>query len=169
MIYLKQLNIDDCLKEYNFFKSMSVDDSFENEYKDVSYEEFISRCIPERLDASIGKNLKEGYVPDTYYFLWEDQQIIGLFRIRHYLNDFLKNGPGHIGYGVLPEYRNKGYASKGLSLAIEICKELLPKYEKYIYMSCDLSNIGSLKVMLNNQAYIDHKDDKSYFTRIRIR
>ena len=40
---------------------------------------------------------------------------------------FLRKGAGHIGYGILPEYRGKGYAKKGLVLAIEKCKEIIKR------------------------------------------
>lgn len=168
MLYLKELNSVDSYEEYMFFQKMKIDNNFENNYQDISYDDFKNKAIPERVQATAGINLKEGYVPDTYYFLWKDEQIIGLFRIRHYLNDFLKNGPGHIGYGILPEFRNKGYATKGLALAIEKCKKIISSSEREIYMSCDVHNQASLSVMKKNNAYIHHVDEKTYYTRIKI-
>lgn len=168
MLYLKELNSADSYEEYIFFKKMAIDVNYENDYKDISYEDFKNKVIPKRLEASTGANLKEGYVPDTYYFLWNNEQIIGLFRIRHYLNEFLKNGPGHIGYGILPEFRNQGYATRGLALAIEKCKNIIPSNEKEIYMSYNLDNQASLCVMKKNNAYIHHIDEKGYHTRIRL-
>lgn len=168
MLYLKKLNSIDSYEEYMFFKKMAIDVSYENDYKDISYEDFKNKAIPKRLEASDGISLEEGYVPDTYYFLWKDEQIIGLFRIRHYLNEFLRNGPGHIGYGILPEFRNHGYATKGLALAIEKCKEIIPSNEKEIYMSCNLDNYASLCVMKKNDAYIHHIDENGYHTRIKV-
>ena len=35
-------------------------------------------------------------MPETFLFLWEDDKIVGQFRIRHYLNDALREGGGHI-------------------------------------------------------------------------
>lgn len=168
MLYLKEMNIDDGYEEYMFFKKMAVDENYENDYKKITYDDFMSKAVPERLNASLGIGLQDGYVPDTYYFLWEDNKIIGLFRIRHYLNDFLKKGPGHIGYGILPEHRNKGYATKGLSLAIDKCKEILSENEKEIYMSCHINNKASLSVMIKNKAYIANEDTENYYTRIKI-
>ena len=85
-------------------------------------------------DSSKGVDLPEGHVPDTYFFLWNNQEIVGLFKIRHYLNDFLRKGAGHIGYGILPEYRGQGYAKQGLLLAIEKCNEIIKEDE--IYSTC---------------------------------
>ena len=134
MLYLKELNVESSKQEYEFFKHMPSEHGFENEYENISYHDFITHSIKERLDASKGINLKPGFVPDTYYFLWNDNEIVGLFKIRHYLNDFLRTGPGHIGYGILPKYRNKGYASKGLALALENVKNFYRKMkQKYIF------------------------------------
>lgn len=37
-----------------------------------------------------GKNLPSGYVPATTYILWSDEGPVGVFKLRHYLNDFLR-------------------------------------------------------------------------------
>ena len=87
-----------------------------------------------------------------YYFLWDDDKIVGLFKIRHYLNEFLANGPGHIGYSILSDFRGNGYATKGLRLAIDKCKKIICEDE--IYLSVHKNNPISLKVQKNNGAYI---------------
>ncbi len=52
---------------------------------------------------SQGLELKAGFVPDTIFVLVDDEEnYAGIFNLRHYLNDFLANGPGHIGYGISP-------------------------------------------------------------------
>ena len=57
---------------------------------------------------------KEGLVPDsTFFCLDEDRDIfVGAVNIRHYLNDALLKNGGHIGDGIRPSERRKGYASK---------------------------------------------------------
>jgi len=171
MIFLKALNASDSQKEYDFFQQMPFPDEngFVNDYANVSYETFVSEVIPRHLNSAMGIGLKAGHVPDTYFFLWLDDTVIGLYKVRHYLNEGLRNGSGHIGYGILPAYRGKGYGAKGLALAIQECKQLMPENEDEIYMSCLMSNPASLKVMLKNGAYIHHQDDKEYYTRIKVR
>jgi predicted acetyltransferase len=62
------------------------------------------------LDSENGENLPEGWVPDsTYWLVTEDQQIVGAVNIRHTLTDKLLNSGGHIGYGIRPSERRKGY------------------------------------------------------------
>lgn len=36
--------------------------------------------------------MKEGYVPQTIYFLWDNDEIVGMFKLSHYLNKHLING-----------------------------------------------------------------------------
>ncbi|PJI09529.1 MULTISPECIES: GNAT family N-acetyltransferase [Clostridium] len=167
MIYLKEANVKDAEKEYQFLKDTPVDENgFENKYYDFSYEVFAEKALPEIIKFSKGIDLPQGYVPQTLYFLWDDNNIVGLFKIRHHLTDSLKNGAGHIGYGIHKNYRGKGYASKGLALAIEKANDIIRENE--IYLSVHIDNPASLKVQLNNGAYIHHSDKKEHYTRIKI-
>lgn len=77
--------------------------------------------------------LQEGWVPETEFFLWEDNRIVGWFRIRHWLTEELAKGAGHIGYGIRKEFRGKGYASLGLKLTVEKAWQMIREDE--IYMS----------------------------------
>ena len=170
MLYLKKVNLEDIDEEYQAIHEMPKNENgFENEFYDVSKEDFKNIVIPKLLRNSEGLDLKEGYVPQTYYFLWDDMKIVGLFKLRHCLNDFLRNGPGHIGYGILPEYRGKGYATSGLKLAIEEASKIVPEDE--LYFSVHKDNPASLKVQQNCGAYItgESKDGKEYLTRIKIK
>ncbi|MBR3769903.1 MAG: GNAT family N-acetyltransferase [Lachnospiraceae bacterium] len=167
MLYLKAVNWEDIEQEYLFTTNQLADENgFTNKYEGVSREEFEKVVLPRLINNSKGIDLPEGYVPGTEFFLWEDDEIVGLFRIRHELNDFLREGAGHIGYGIKKEHRGKGYATKGLALTIEKAKEIIKEDE--IYMSVHKDNPTSLQVQLKNGAYIHHEDDKEYYTRIKL-
>lgn len=167
MIYLKKINFEDIEKEYEAIKNIPQNENgLENKYYDVNREEFEEVVVPKLLKNSEGLELPEGYVPDTYFFLWDDDKIVGLFKIRHYLNDFLKNGAGHIGYCILKEYRGLGYATEGLKCAIEICKTLIKEDE--IYLSSHKDNPSSLKVQIKCGAYLSGESETEYFTRIKL-
>ena len=167
MLYLKAVNWEDIEQEYLFTTEQPADENgFTNPNAGVSREEFEGIVLPRMMNHSKGIDLPQGYVPCTEFFLWEDDKIVGLFRIRHELNDFLANGPGHIGYGIKKEYRGRGYATKGLALTIEKAKEIIKEDE--IYMSVHKDNPASLQVQLKNGAYIHHEDDKEYYTRIKL-
>lgn len=166
MLYLKEANWEDIEKEYEFITNLPEDESgFTNPDYGVTREEFEKTVLPRYINYSKGAGLPEGYVPSTEYFLWKDDVIVGLFRIRHELNDFLRNGAGHIGFGIKKEYRNKGYAAEGLKLTIEKAWEIIKEDE--IYMSVHKNNIASLKVQEKNGAYVHHEDEKEFYTRIK--
>lgn len=168
MIYLKEANLADTETEYQFLKSIPANENgFENKYYDFSYEEFVNTALPQMINFSKGIDLPSGYVPETFYFLWDNNDIVGLFKLRHYLTDSLKNDDGHIGYGISKQHRSKGYATRGLGLVIQKAKELIKENE--VYLSVHMNNPNSLKVQLNNGAYIHHSDEESYYTRIKIR
>ena len=96
----------------------------------------------------------EGLVPSSTYLgvREEDNYIVGMIDIRHYLNEYLTEAGGHIGYGVRKTERNKGYAKQMLKLALEKCKEL--KIKK-VLITCDEDNIASEKVILSANAKLE--------------
>lgn len=166
MLYLKEANMEDIEKEYRYITELPTDENgFTNSNFGVSREEFEEKVLPGYINNAKGIDLQEGHVPATQFFLWEDDEIVGLFRIRHELNDFLRKGAGHIGYGIKKEYRGKGYASEGLRLTIEKAKTIVPEDE--IYMSVHKDNPASLRVQIKNGAYIHHEDEEEYYTRIK--
>ncbi|WP_262316621.1 GNAT family N-acetyltransferase [Lacticaseibacillus parakribbianus] len=147
---LKPLNLADSRAEYDFFQAMPEQNGFEVPYRGLSYAAFTATAIPQRLTAAAGQGLPAGYVPDTYFFLWDDARLVGLFKVRHHLNAFLRQGSGHIGYGILPAWRGRGYATRGLALALAECRRLMPPGETEIYLSCLTTNAPSLAAMLAN-------------------
>ena len=164
---LKEINLIHAKEEYKLFSTMPKDENgFENEYAGIGFEEFKTKAIPAMLEMAQGKNLPKGYVPATTYILWLDDMPVGVFKLRHYLNDFLRQGPGHLGYGIRKEYRGKGLASQGLALAIKKARNIIPETE--LYLACHKDNPASLKVMQNNGGYLDHEDEKEYYVRIPL-
>lgn len=172
MLYLKEMNLEDAKVQWEFFQTWNDENGVQNHYFKMNYDEFCNSAIPKRIEFSKGINLPEAYVPDTYYFLYASEvgenQIVGLFMIRHFLNDFLFNGSGHIGYIIHPEFRGRGYGTKGLKLAIEKLKEMSDFVEEEIFLRCLRSNEASLKVMLNNGGYLHHQDEEYNFVRIKV-
>lgn len=172
MLYLKEINEEDAEKEWLYIRSLPKDENgFTNDYCAISYEDFIKSALPNQINMAKGIGLPEGYVPQTNFFLWLEEngkkEIVGFFRLRHFLNDWLKENGGHIGYGIAKEYRKRGVATEGLRLLLEKAKEIVK--EDTILMSCHKDNHPSLRVMQKNGATIAWEDDKLYHTSIRIR
>jgi len=92
-----------------------------------------------------GENLGE-YDSSTTYWLYDEDanKIIGASNLRHYLTEEGLKTWGHIGYGIRPSERNKGYATKLLQLTlIEAKKRNIDK----VLLGAYVGNIPSWKVM----------------------
>ncbi|EDL65944.1 GNAT family N-acetyltransferase [Bacillus sp. SG-1] len=97
---------------------------------------------------SKGVNLPAGWVPDSTYWLVDaGQNVVGAVNIRHSLTEALLNAGGHIGYGIRPSARRKGFATKILALSLEKTKEL---GIDRVLVVCDKGNIGSEKTIIKN-------------------
>lgn len=167
MLELREANLEDAEKEWEYIRDLPADENgFTNCNHGVEREKFMETVLPGFIDSANGINLLPGFVPETELFLWEGGEIVGLFRIRHELNETLRYGGGHIGYGIKKEFRGKGYAAKGLAMTIEKAKGIIKEDE--IYMSVDIDNPVSLAVMLKNGAYIHHSDENEHYTRIKL-
>lgn len=102
------------------------------------------------------KQEHDDYVPDSTYFCLDlDENIfVGAVNIRHYLNESLLFTGGHIGDGIRPSRRRKGYATAMIRLALEKCREL---GIHRVLMTCDKDNIGSAKSILRNGGILENE------------
>ncbi len=97
-----------------------------------------------------------GHVPATTLFCLDvDRDIfVGAVNIRHYLTEALLLNGGHIGDGIRPSERRKGYATEMIGLALEECRQLgINK----VLMVCDRNNIGSAKSIMNNGGILENE------------
>ena len=168
MLVLKEPCQQDSRQIYEAIRKMPLfENGFENRFVLMNYRQFCKTGIPMMLNEGMGIDLKPGHVPQSYFFLWDDDKVVGLFKIRHYLSEALREGSGHIGFGIVKEYRNRHYATEGLGLALEKARDIVR--EDTVYMSCFRYNTASLKAMQANGAWIDHEDDEIYYTRVKIK
>ena len=119
---------------------------FKNDYRD--FDNYL-----ENLEI---KEPKDGKVPDSVFFLLDVERniLLGAVNIRHYINDYLLQFGGHIGDGVRPSERRKGYATEMIRLALIECKKL--GIDK-VLMVCDKSNIGSAKSIMKNGGILENE------------
>ena len=96
------------------------------------------------------------YVPSSLYYAYDEERniMVGAVNIRHYLNDKLLFDGGHIGNGVRPSERRKGYGTLIISLALKECKKL--GIDK-VLITCNKDNIGSKKSIINNGGILENE------------
>ncbi|HEY1830478.1 MAG TPA: GNAT family N-acetyltransferase [Acidimicrobiales bacterium] len=70
--------------------------------------------------------------------------LVGRVSVRFELNDWLARQGGHIGYGVVPEFRRRGYATEILRQAIELAHQ---EGVDRILVICNEDNVGSATVI----------------------
>lgn len=119
---------------------------FKNDYHDFDY-------YLEHLEIKEETSEK---VPDSVFFLLDEERniLLGAVNIRHYLNENLLKYAGHIGDGIRPSERGKGYGTKLIALALEECKKLgINK----VLMVCNKENIASAKTIINNGGILENE------------
>jgi predicted acetyltransferase len=109
-----------------------------------------------------GIGIGEGRLPhSTYWAVLENNRVVGAVNIRHQLNDFMLIHGGHIGYGVRPTERRKGYATEMLRQALDIAKNI---GIDRVFIMCNKTNVGSAKTILKNGGVFDSeitRDDET--------
>jgi predicted acetyltransferase len=112
-----------------------------------------------------GIDLPDGFVPHTTYWLVKDgRHVIGVSNLRHKLTAGLEQEGGHIGIGVRPSERGKGYGSL-------LLKETLSRARamgiRRALITCNKSNFSSIRTILNNGGVLESEEPRSDGTIIQ--
>nr|WP_245335309.1 GNAT family N-acetyltransferase [Shewanella sp. WXL01] len=108
----------------------------------------------------LGENLPEGYVASTTLWLIDNEEIVGVTNLRHGLNEALRHCGGHIGLGIRPSMRGKGYGKDLMKLSVD---QLRAMGERQIHIHCYADNLASANTTkaiggeLDSQVMIDDK------------
>jgi len=103
---------------------------------------------------STGVDIPPDKVPAGLFLLVDgaSDRILGAVSIRYRLSDYLLHYGGHVGYGIRPAERRKGYAKKLLSLALEICRA---HGIKRVLVTCDTVNVASARTIRANGGVLE--------------
>jgi predicted acetyltransferase len=85
-----------------------------------------------------------GMVPGTLLVAEVDGEIVGRVSIRHELNEMLRRVAGHIGYGVRPQHRRRGFATEILRQSLIVARSL---GIDAVLVTCDEGNVASMTVI----------------------
>ena len=117
-------SLDKILEGYTF--EQALDRCFKME--DEEYAKSINRC-PGKTFLLIREN---------------DNRIVGSINVRWNLNEAMLKFGGHIGYGIRPTERRKGYNKINLYLGMQEAQII--GLEK-VMLDCDVTNLGSDKTL----------------------
>ncbi len=94
-----------------------------------------------------GRELPEGWVAGTTFWLVDGDRFIGKVEVRHRLTAALRLRGGHVGYSIRPTMRRRGYGTLALSLVLPGCIALgLDR----VLVTCDESNEASRRIIESN-------------------
>ena len=108
-----------------------------------SFAAYVHRLLAE----SRGEGLPDGHVPQQTLWLLKSGRILGDCDIRWQLNEALEDHGGHIGYGIRPSDRRKGYGTLMLRLALGRARE---RGLRRVLLTCDVENVASSRVIEHN-------------------
>ena len=104
----------------------------------------VSAWIEKAHNADIGKDLPDGWVSNTKYWLLDNDEYAGSFTLRHGLTEGLKLWGGHVGYIIAPSKRGRGYAFAGLQLLLT---EAAKRGLEQVLITCNTENAASFAVI----------------------
>ena len=87
-------------------------------------------------------------VPSNSFWLVDRSQFIGAVSIRSRIDiPILARFSGHIGFGVRPSLRRRGYGRRQLALALDVCRGM---GLGVVRLSCGEDNLGSRRAIEKN-------------------
>lgn len=129
-------------QEYLDFGEIHINGSYGISHYD-SFDEWLEIVLAIEKD----RMSKYGIHASTFFTMRKsDRKLIGSIQLRHSLTDELEKKGGHIGYGIRPAERQKGYGCQQLLLGLDLARKMgIPK----VMISCENDNIASRRTALS--------------------
>lgn len=150
----KQEVIEYIEEHFKYNSNIAGVNGLDNEY--LNYEEWLNKQNLLNNPETCPSNLCPGYV---YFLIREsDNKLVGMINLRWNLNEWMLIHGGHIGYGIRPTERRKGYNKIGLYLCLLKAQKL--NLEKVLLTAFD-NNLGSIKTIESLGGVLENKiEDK---------
>ena len=101
------------------------------------------------------------FVSSDFYFIIDENELIGMCELRHSLSDLGKEVKGNFNCGIRPSKRNKGYCQNTIK---ELINKLIEQNESTSYMCFDENNTIMPKVV----DYLGFKFEKAIQVKDKI-
>lgn len=141
-----------------FYKSYieAIEEYQQNNIDTYDFLEVTKYDIFEKIEnMHTGKDLPEGYVKATYFWLVDGDEFVGEISVRHSLTDSLLRYGGNIGYGIRYSHWNKGIGTIMLSKALVYARDVLGLSK--VLITCNDDNYGSARVIEKNGGILQDK------------
>ena len=75
---MRKINIQDSRAQWEYTTVLPADENgLTNPYHGVAYDEYIENVLPTLISYEHPFNMPEWFVPETYYYLWDGNYLIG--------------------------------------------------------------------------------------------
>jgi predicted acetyltransferase len=108
--------------------------------QETKFVDYIERLRNERQ----GLDIRPGRVRHTFLIAVHDENIVGRLSLRHELNEFLLGFGGHIGFGVIPSARRRGFGTQILRQSLKCARDV---GIECALLTCDDQNQGSMRII----------------------
>ncbi|HEY5226929.1 MAG TPA: GNAT family N-acetyltransferase [Opitutaceae bacterium] len=107
-------------------------------------------------ECAAGSEIAKGFVAhETFWLVDPEDRVVGVSNLRLTLTDGLRKEGGHIGYGIRPSARRRGYATLILALTLAKARE---RGIQSALVTCDKANLGSAKTILRNGGRLESEE-----------
>lgn len=153
-IYLKRVSDTDKSDRrlYEMLQQIeSNENGFHNSGYGLTWEQFPA-YIEKLLKNISAPDLAKGLVPQTVWWLFDGEEVVGYAKMRHFLTDRLRLDGGHIGYGIRKDRRRQGYGREILRLTLQEIKKI---GVTRALLTCHTDNLGSQKIIEANHGRLE--------------
>ncbi len=159
-LYIKRLSVHDGMDVYQMLQQIgSEENGFSNSACGLSFEEF-KEWLCKQQERAEWSEPHHNIVPQTMFWLYADGVPVGVGKIRHQLNEELREDGGNVGYAIAREKRGKGYATVLLSQLLQTASDM---HIGDILLTVEKSNLASKCVIEKNGGRLVRETDKRWY------
>lgn len=158
MLELRKLTASDGIDIYEMLQAIPLEENgLQNKAHGKTFEEFLLWLAAKERESEATELMDGWKVPSTTFWLYDGETPVGFGSVRHFLTDALRKVGGHIGYGIAPAYRGRGYGNEILRLLlIEAKKRGIDR----VLVTIHKDNAASRAVALKNGGVIKEETDE---------
>ena len=150
---VRKVQISDGRDIYDMLQELPANENgFVNSVNGMTFEAYRT-WLGSAVRSSEMTEIVDGWkVPQTTFWLYEDDQPVGMGKVRHYLTEALLREGGNVGYAIRPSARNRGLGKAFLALLKAECGKL---GVDRVLLTIRNENLPSIRVALANGGEIE--------------